>query len=555
MQMTVVEAVESALPGAFDYGDGLVTFALYAPGKQSVELIVAPHGQSVEIHQMDDRGGGFWVTPMNLPKGKCEYRFRLDHETVIADPYAQEIRRVRDDDVPWAVVDAGRGIYMWRNEDWRRPNFRDLIVYELHVGDFSPEGNFAGVRKRLDYLRDLGVNAIEFMPLYESSPDDYWGYKPTYFMAVRSSYGSLMDMIELVDECHAREIGVVMDMVLAHTGDDHPFNAMYPYKQSPWYGKGLGEPNQFGLPMLDFSKDATNSFVRDVQAYWMHVAHVDGFRYDYLAGIGAADGQKGLPYLMRTAREIRPESYLIGECIPEDPELVNNSGLGGVWHTRSRLAMSALLAETQFQPYDWNDFDKCIHAFDPATQDYDQASFMVNYIECHDDERIIKLLLERGFDYQTALRKSALAATLLMTMPGEPMLYHGQEMGEDSEKILGPNKLRWDRLDSPEGAGLADHYKRMCRLRNSKTSLRERNIRVALVDAQAKCAVIHRWWGQADQVVIAVNFSNRPRRLSAPVSQRGRWHELDTGEITEIKDAVETTIEAYSARIFIIGVS
>ncbi len=554
MQMTMTEALDSTMPGAVDFGEGLVTFELYAPNKRRVELISVPIGQEIVTHDMEDRGGGLWAMAMNLPPGKCEYRFRLDDEIVIADPYAQEIRREVGDPTPWAVVDVGRPVYFWKNEGWRRPAMREMIIYELHVGDFTPEGTFTGALNRLDYLKERGINAIEFMPLYERSEDDYWGYMPAYFLAVRNSFGTIMELIELVDECHARDIAVILDLVLAHTGKDHPFFAMYPYDESPWYGAGLGEPNQFGLPMLDFTKGPTNSFVRDVQAYWMNVVHVDGFRYDYLAGIGAG-GDKGLPYLMKTARDIRPEAYAIGECIPEDPDLVNNSGLDGVWHTRSRLALRALLCETQVNPYDWNDFETCIRAFDPSTQGYAQPSFMVNYLECHDDERIIRLLRDAGFDDTATGLKAGLAATVLMTMPGEPMIYHGQEFGEETAKSPGPNPLQWDKLRSELGGGLASHYARMCKLRRSRVSLRERNISFPVIDSHAKVAVVNRWWGQADQVVVVLNFSNHLQVIDVPMPQGGRWHELFTGQIMQIKYSVETELSPFSAGIYIIGVS
>jgi 1,4-alpha-glucan branching enzyme len=85
-------------------------------------------------------------------------------------------------------------------------------------------------------------------------------------------------------------MAIILDIVLAHTANSHPFAQMYPHEESPWYGPGLGEQNQFGFPSLDYTKEATQTFTRDVQNYWLQVFHIDGLRYDYIHGIGSQDG-------------------------------------------------------------------------------------------------------------------------------------------------------------------------------------------------------------------------------------------------------------------------
>lgn len=554
--MNVQEWFSKALPGACDHGEGVITFALYAPGKRCVHLAGNFNGWDFRKDPMADRGFGYWVCAKRLDAGRHEYQFVLDEQTVICDPYAEAIdRQPTAERAPRAVAHVSRPIYQWHHDDWQRPRFRDLVSYEMHVGDFSPEGTFGGAIQRLDYLHDLGINAIEFMPLYETAPNDYWGYEPTFHMAVRQAFGPYEDLLTLVDECHARGIAVILDMVLAHTGREHPFNRMYPYEQSPWYGQGLGEPNQFALPTLDFHKDPTNAFVRDVQSYWLRVFHVDGFRYDYLAGIGSDHQGKGLPLLLHQAREIRPEAYLIGECIPERPDLVNDSGLGGVWHTRSRIAMDVLLRRQDEQPYRADDFGGTVAAFNPATQDYRQSDFMVNYMECHDDKRVIAALRELGMDDLAAFTRSALGMTILATMPGEVMLYHGQEWGEATPKTPRPNKIHWEALDTDSGRGLHEHYRNMIHLRRSRSSLRGPNFAFDSVDNGARTCVYHRWMGEADQVVVAANFSDQPRRLHVPFPAGGKWHEHFTGELLDIDGGLDVEIEPLAARVYLNGVS
>jgi 1,4-alpha-glucan branching enzyme len=364
------------------------------------------------------------------------------------------------------------------------------------------------------------------------------------------------DLLRLIDEAHGRGIGVILDTVLNHTGHLHPFKKMYPWEESPWYGDPIGERNQFGLPTLDFTKPATNSFVRDVQAYWLRVFHIDGFRYDYLAGLGANEEGQGLPYLMRTAREIRPESYLFGECIPEDPELTKDSGLSGVWHTRSRLALECLLRQRDEVPFRWDDFEDTVRSFDPTTQGYNDASFMLNYIECHDDIRIMRSLRDEiGFSEDVAYRKSALAAIILMTIPGEPMLWQGQEWGESAVRQQKPNKIHWDLLETPEGRCLRQHYSDVAKLRRERTSIRTPNFGFLLIDSPRRLVVYHRWLGEADQVVVAANFSAEKQQMTIPFPQQGQWRERFGQQLLNVTGDLEYELDAYWAVVFTSGVS
>lgn len=556
MTAAVDDIIARALPGATDHGEGMVTFAIYAPHKKSVELNGDFNDQDQRSSRLEQRDEGFWVTALELPRGRYEYQFVVDDMLVICDPYAQEINPIPGQDPPRAVIDVGRPIYHWKHDHWQRPNLRDLIVYEMHVGDFSPEGTFQGVIDRLDYLQELGINCIEFLPLYESVPRAYWGYEPNYFLAVRKSFGPMEDLLRLIDEAHARGIGIILDLVLNHTGHLHPFLRMYPWQESPWYGEPIGEINQFGLPTLDFTKPATNAFVRDVQAYWLRVFHIDGFRYDYLAGLGANQEGQGLPYLMRTAREIRPEAYLFGECIPEDPELTRDSGLSGVWHTRSRIALECLLRQRDEAPYKWDDFEGTVRSFDPTTQDYNHASFMLNYLECHDDIRLIRSLRDEiGFPEELAYRKSALGATVLMTIPGEPMLWQGQEWGEATVRDQKPNKIHWELLDTPEGRCLREHYADVTRLRRERTSTRSDNFEFQMIDPARRVVVYHRWLGDADHVLVAANFSADKQALTLHFPQQGHWRERFSRQLWNITADLEYELDPCWAAVFTSGVS
>ncbi|MDZ7700366.1 MAG: alpha-amylase family glycosyl hydrolase [Deltaproteobacteria bacterium] len=555
MDMNHKAVMEKADPGAIDHGEGLVSFAIYAPYKKSIHLIGSFNDWNQQQDALTEREPGYWVTALHLDKGSHPYQFVIDQELVVCDPYAHELTDAPGDhEQPAAIVRVGEASYRWEHDDWLRHRLRDLIIYEMHFGDFTAEGTFASATEKLGHLTDLGISAIELMPVYGAAPDDYWGYEPTFLLAPRRSYGSPDDLRRFVDAAHAHHMAVILDMVLAHTGHGHPFNRMYPYENSPWYGSGLGEDNQYGLPTFDYLKEPTNFFVRDVEIHWLTAYHIDGFRYDYLAGIGADAEGKGLPNLMDRVREIQPDAFFIGECIPENPQLVNDSGLSAIWHTRSRLALQALITETDVEPYSGSRFSETVQALEPATQEYREPQFMINYVESHDDQRLWHLLQEAGFDDATILKKSMLAATILMTIPGEPMLYQGQEWGEASPARTEKNAINWQTAQTEPGEALLAHYQRMSRIRRSRSSIRRDDFAMPLLDVQQKCIVYQRLLGESDQVVVTANFSGQKQNISVPLPQPGYWHEPE-GEPFEAQEAFDCELEAYTAIVLLSGKS
>jgi len=450
-------------------------------------------------------------------------------------------------------VEVGRPPFAWKHADWISPPFEDLIIYEMHVGDFTPEGNFQGVLRQLDYLRDLGINALELMPIFEFKGDLAWGYDPAYFFTVEKRYGTADEFRTLIDEAYARGIAIILDFVLAHTAHRHPFNLLYPYEDSPWYGPGCGEPNQFGFPTLDHSKGPTRDFVRDVQTHWLREYHVDGFRYDYCAGIGCR-GEIGVSYLARSTREVLPRAYLIGEYSPENSDDVNQCGLDGAWHVSSSYALKALLVEGECGAYDWNDFARCLEVIDPLQQSYARASEAVNYLESHDERRGMRDVLDSGFDEQRARPKSALGAALLFTMPGEPMLYHGQEWGEATPRLTNErNTLHWEETGDDGGKWLLNRYKQLAWLRRRHGALRGQGFSLDASYPDQTSLIYHRWDGTGDELVVAVNFSPAPQTLRVPFPSQGRWSEVFDGETldVDIQGDYVADIAPSSARVYV----
>lgn len=548
-------------PGATDHGDGWITFALFAPGKQSVSLIGEFNNWDRQADPLQATDEGLWWIKKEFEPGSHTYQFAVDGDIVICDPYATLLAEGAEQGPPRAVVEVGQQPYRWQHDTWANLAFSDLIIYELHVGDFSPGGNFQGVIDRLDYLQDLGINAIELMPVFEFAGTEYtWGYNPAYFFAVEKSYGRPDDLRCLIDEAHGRNMAVILDLVLAHTAQRHPFNQIYPYEDSPWYGAGLGETNQFGFPTFDYTKEAAQAFARDVQAYWLQEFRVDGFRYDYMNGIGYRDDQ-GIPFLVRSAREIRPEVHLIGEFSPENPGAVVATDLSGAWQVMASYALKALLREGEFNGVNWENFGEALLCLDPWQRGYQAAANVINYLESHDEQRVMTDIQAAGIDEARARHKSALGASVLFTMPGQPMLYHGQEWGEATERTLDPNPIDWGQLETEGGRGLFEHYCRLAHLRQEHPGLRSESYSLDAMNPEQKTVVYHRWNDEGDEIVVAANFSANKQSLHVPFPRPGRWQEVLSGRTVEVSTNGEEEapaglpfeLESASAAIFVPG--
>ena len=545
-------APDGIFPGAHEYGDGLVRWAIYAPGKQSISVIGDWNNWERNADPLFVTTEGLWWTERTLEPGRYAYKFWIDGQQELGDPYATELADEAGGGQPAAVVNVGKTPYSWFDGGWAPPPWNDLVIYELHIGDFAAPFNFQSVIERLPYLQDLGINAIELMPVAEFAFRG-WGYNPGYFLCPETSYGTPDEFRLLVDMAHQHGIAIILDEVFAHTAHDHPFNQLYPYDQSPWYGVSLGEQNQFGFPSLDHAKPATQNFLRDVQTWWLQEYHIDGFRYDYTLGIGY-DAQNGVTRLVADARAVRPNAYLIAEQSPELPQMVAATKLNGAWHVRFNYMLKALLREGSYMDWDGDNFAQLTEVLSPAAQGYDDQAAMVNYLESHDETRVVfEVASAEHLDEGAARYKSALGAICLFTAPGVPMILHGQEWGEATTKTTEPNPLHWELLNDAGGSGLHAQYRRLIRLRRDRRPLRMAGFAVLASDNAAKTIVYARWDETDDQIVVALNFSPSEQTLMVPFPYAARWLDVLTDEVLEVDGPTSVVIGSSHGRVFVRG--
>ncbi|MBK9715595.1 MAG: alpha amylase C-terminal domain-containing protein [Kouleothrix sp.] len=509
--------------GAHDRGDGTVSFALWAPWKKSVHLIGDFNGWDLQADPLAVDESGRWWIEKRLDPGTHAYQFVLDGETTIGDPYARGLRWAAGSPQPHALVEVGARPYEWGDGGFGIKPLNQLVIYELHVGDFSPAGTFAGVIERLDYLAGLGVDAIELMPIQEFPGDRSWGYNPAYFFTPEGAYGSPEDFKRLVDAAHQKGIGVIFDMVFNHAASDSPLNLLYPYDRNPYFSP---DGNPWGFPDFNLWGDATKRLIKDIQDYWLIEFHVDGFRYDYVEGM-RYDGVGGMSFISWAARQTKPHAYLIAEDIVADPAaVVRDTDIDASWHWQFTKALRAQLREGEYQGNQYGDLELLARVISFAGDGYQDNAQPVNYLESHDEERLIfEVMTNPAIDQAGAVRKSMLGAIMLFTAQGVPMLYHGQEFGAHAPKTIDVSKIPWEHMDGGAGQALYRHYASLAYLRHTQGALQANNFEPLLLDHERRVLAYHRWNDAGSVVVVAVNLSPADQRVAIDFPRAGRWHE------------------------------
>jgi malto-oligosyltrehalose trehalohydrolase len=261
--------------GAECLPDGNVRFSLWAPKAKSVDLSLSESATALPMVRR--RGGWFELVTAEAKAGSL-YQYQVDGKIKVPDPTS----RFQPNDVhgPSQVVDPSS--FDWQDAEWRGRRWEEAVIYELHVGTFSPEGTFAGVEKKLDYLADLGITAIELMPVSDFAGKRNWGYDGVLPFAPDSCYGRPEDLRHLIQSAHAKGLMVLLDVVYNHFGPEGNYLREYSPEFftsrhcTPW-GDGIN---------FDGEKSrAVRDFVIHNALYWLEEYHFDGLRLDAVHAI------------------------------------------------------------------------------------------------------------------------------------------------------------------------------------------------------------------------------------------------------------------------------
>lgn len=256
-----------------------VLFRLWAPGAATIELILEMSDGSRILQPMVGDHDGWYHVLSSLAAAGALYYFRIDQDLLVPDPAS----RCQADDIhsPSVVVDPQA--FPWQDTSWRGRPWEETIIYELHVGTFSPNGGFSGVSERLDYLADLGVTAVELMPVADFPGRRNWGYDGALLFAPDRAYGAPEDLKALVQAAHARDMMVFLDVVFNHFGPEG--NYLYVYAREAFFDENRHTPWGAALRFNGKMSAWVRRFFIDNALYWLEEYHLDGLRFDAVHAI------------------------------------------------------------------------------------------------------------------------------------------------------------------------------------------------------------------------------------------------------------------------------
>ncbi len=433
--------------GAWSTPDG-TRFRVWSPTARSIDLIVEPSSLTsasvLPLQPADD--GYFTGTFPDIPTG-TRYQFRIDGLNAHPDPAS----RFQPDGVhgPSQVVDPS--LFRWTDADWTGLKMEDLILYEIHVGTFTPQGTFNGVREKLNALQDLGITAIELMPVADFPGNRNWGYDGVDLFAPARCYGTPDEMRLLVNEAHALNIGVFLDVVYNHLGPDGAYLGVFsPYYFSSRHKIPWGDAINFDD---EHSRHARNFFIENA-LNWIHEYHIDGLRLDATHKMVDDSPTHFLKELAQKVHASHPKErsvLLIAEDDRNQSQLILSDdeggyGLDGVWADDFHHQMRRLLAgddEGFFQDYSGNAQDLAQTIRQGWFYTGQKSVFMqrlqgtstegiplekfVHSIQNHD--QVGNRAMGDRLHFAVNLASFRAASVLCLLSPATPLIFMGQEWG------------------------------------------------------------------------------------------------------------------------------
>jgi maltooligosyltrehalose trehalohydrolase len=422
--------------GARPSAGGGVEFRVWAPAAERVAVRVAGAD-----HELSDAGWGVreGIVPGAAPGD--DYRFVLD-----GTPWPDPASRWQPEGMrgPSRVLDSGA--FAWTDDGFTPPAPRDLVIYELHVGTFSDEGTFDGALPHLAALAELGINAIELMPVADGPGMRGWGYDGVYPSAAHRAYGGPEGLARLVDAAHAAGLAVILDVVYNHVGasGNEAYQAYGPYfteRYSTFWGEAINYD--------DKGADGVREWVLQSAGGWIADFHIDGLRLDAIHAIYDTSARHILQELTERVHAAKPGALVIAESGLNDPKVMqpvtdNGFGCDTAWADDFHHAMRVLLTGEREGYYaDFGDMAqlakawRCPHVHDGTWSDVRDRVFgapsdhlgperFVVFAQDHDQ------VGNRAIGDRLPPECRALAAFCYLLSPFVPMLFMGEEYGEDA---------------------------------------------------------------------------------------------------------------------------
>lgn len=577
------------------------TLVLFAPGKNFVHLIGNFNNWNIHdsyLLNYDSTTEKFWITLNNLNSTDILFQYVVDGNIRVADPYSTYVLDEYNDPyitdetfadfpdypggetqhmVTWFRTDEPA--YQWQVTDFQRPAQEKLVVYELLLRDFLTEHSYEALLTKLDYLQDLGINAIELMPVSEFDGNISWGYNPAFHQSLDKYYGSKEDFKAFVDAAHLRGIAVILDVVYNHATGQNPYFRMWndcngcydgtPTPENPFFN--VSDPNtdfQF-FNDIDHESVATQNYIDRLNEFWLTEYHIDGFRFDFTKGFTNTPGNGGgfdqsrINILTRMYDEIRAvdqTAYVILEhfapnseetilidhratALPEEPGML-------VWSNHNYNYNEATMGYVQNSDFSWISYQN---------RGWTTPSNMA-YFESHDEERLMFKNLEYGAseggytvtDLNTALERMELAGAFFFTIPGPKMIWQFGELGydysinycEDGTINQGcrtaPKPIRWDYFSIAERENLYNVWAQLIHLKLGQAVFNTSNFTLDVANPNGLKSIHltndNPENNEIEFVTILGNFGLSVQSIDPNFQETGSWFNLLTGSQINVSD-------------------
>ncbi|TAH21914.1 MAG: DUF4961 domain-containing protein [Cytophagales bacterium] len=559
--------------------DKTVILVLFAPQKKFVYAIgdfndwAANQRSFMNVTPDKNR---FWIRLENLvPQKEYVFQYLIDGTVRIGDPYAEKILDPNNDrfiessvypnPMPYptgktndlaSVFQTSQTPFQWKTTNFKRPDAQDLVIYELHLRDFSNAHSYQAVLDSLDYLKRLGINAIELMPIQEFEGNDSWGYNPIYYFAPDKYYGTKNMFKQFVDKAHEKGFAVLLDMVLNHNFGQSPLVKMYwdsqtnkPAVGNPYFNPDATHPFNVGYD-FNHESQAVKDLVKRVNQFWLTEYKIDGFRFDLSKGFTQKNNPNNEPAwsafdasriaiwkrIYDEIREVDNSAFVILEHFAQNSEEIELSNYGMLlWGNmndgfgKATQGVSNTIEGTTYLQRNW------------------EKPHLVSFMESHDEERLMFKATGAGQvadsynirELNTALERMKLAAAFYFSMQGAKMIWQFGELGYDvsinQNGRTGRKPIRWEYAQVAERQRLYKTYAALIRLKTlpeSAEALRSKNSQ--LIERNLGLEKQFILQSPTLNMVVLGNFGLKNSDFKINFPNVGTWYDYFTGESIEV---------------------
>jgi 1,4-alpha-glucan branching enzyme len=582
---TVADLPVGVIPGINYIDDNTVTLVLHDPPalKDYVFVIGDFNDWMVNEEGYMNRttsGEHYWLTITGLEAGK-EYGFQyfIDGTLKIADPYTEKVLDPWGDDeiiaqgrypglIPYpkektehqvSVFQTARAPYVWQTNGFTPPAVEDLVIYELLIRDFLQNSTYKQLQDTLGYLKRLGINAIELMPVNEFEGNLSWGYNPSFYFAPDKFYGPRDELKKFIDMAHGMGIAVILDIVWNHSFGQSPLLRMYfdsqnnrPSTDNPWYSLPI-----FQNPAMNFGYKWDHGsphfveFMDRANRHWLEEYRVDGFRFDLTKGFttkfkgsndewGSLYDQERVDNLKRLhdhLKSVNPNTYVILEHLADNIEekVLADYGMllwGNMNHNYNEATMG------------YHDGGKSNLTWGSYKARNWQYPHLITYMESHDEERLMYKNIQYGNssgdynikDITTGLKRVELAAAFFFTIPGPKMIWQFGELGYDVSinfnGRVGVKPVRWEYYDDWRRKRLYDVFAMLIDLKKEHDVFSTNSYTLSVSGELKRINLNH----ASNNVAVIGNFGVTEATIIPSFQQTGTWHEFFSRQTINVSD-------------------